>query len=123
MLAFAGEKPVGWCCFGPRGDFPRLETVKALRLEWSPATWAIVCFFVPKQWRGRGVATHLLEAATVRAFELGAKEVHGYPVSPRSTSASAAFVWTGVPRLFEKAGYERLQRRGPLRPVFIKRPD
>lgn len=31
VLAFLGEEPVGWCAFGPRGDFPRLETVKALR--------------------------------------------------------------------------------------------
>ena len=29
VLAFDGEEPVGWCTFGPREDFPRLETVKA----------------------------------------------------------------------------------------------
>src|SRR5688572_287492 len=31
VLAFAGDEPVGWCCFGPRSDFPRLERVKGLR--------------------------------------------------------------------------------------------
>jgi GNAT superfamily N-acetyltransferase len=121
VLAFAGDEPVGWCCFGPRSDFPRLETVKALRLDWTADTWAIVCFFIPSRWRRCGVATRLLKAATARAFELGAREVHGYPVPPGGASAPAAFVWTGVPALFEKAGYRQLARRGQTRPVFVKR--
>src|SRR5688572_28424499 len=27
VLALADDEPVGWCCFGPRADFPRLERV------------------------------------------------------------------------------------------------
>jgi GNAT superfamily N-acetyltransferase len=123
VLAFAGDEPVGWCCFGPRADFPRLETVKALRLEWKPTTWAVVCFFIRSKWRGRGVATTLLHAATERAFELGAAEVHGYPIEPRKGIAPAAFVWTGVPKLFEKAGYKKLKRQGATRPVYVKHPS
>src|SRR5712692_9025568 len=30
VLAFRGEEPVGWCSFGPRSTFPRLERVRAL---------------------------------------------------------------------------------------------
>jgi GNAT superfamily N-acetyltransferase len=120
VLAFSGEEPVGWCCFGPRADFPRLERVKALQVAWTPETWAVVCFFIRSKWRGRGVATLLLRAATERAFELGAEEVHGYPIEPRREIAPAAFVWTGVPKLFEKVGYKKMKRSGATRPVYVK---
>ena len=122
VLAWAGGEPVGWCSFGPRGDFPRLETVKAFRHYWSPATWSIACFYIHPRWRRRGVAGRLLEAATARAFELGAREVEGYPLEWRNGPAPAAFAHTGVPRLFEAAGYEAMPRSGTgNRPVYVRR--
>ncbi len=33
VLAFVEDEPVGWCSFGPRSDFPVLETVRAYRLS------------------------------------------------------------------------------------------
>src|SRR5260370_6298781 len=51
VLAFCGEEPVGWCSFGPRKTFPRLETVRALRREWSEGTLSLVCFYTPPPWR------------------------------------------------------------------------
>jgi GNAT superfamily N-acetyltransferase len=122
VLAFVGEEPVGWCSFGPRHDFPRLETVKALRHDFDDGTWSIVCFYIPSRWRGQGVATRLLEAATERALALGACTVEGYPVAPKksATPIPAAFAWTGVPALFERAGYDELERVGASRPIFVK---
>ena len=63
-----------------------------------------------------------LEAATERAFALGALEVEGYPAVPYSAPdlMPAAFAWTGVPKLFERAGYESLPRPGISRPLFLK---
>ena len=122
VLAFVGQEPVGWCSFGPRGDFPRLETVKALRRDFDEGTWSIVCFFIPARWRGKGVATRLLDAATKRARELGARTVEGYPVVPKGEAGPvpAAFAWTGVPVLFERAGYEELERPEATRPIYVK---
>jgi hypothetical protein len=59
-----------------------------------------------------GVARLLLKAATDQAFKLGAGEVEGYPVVPKDPTGSmpAAFAWTGVPTLFEAAGYRELPR-------------
>jgi GNAT superfamily N-acetyltransferase len=124
VLALAGKEPVGWCCFGPRQTFPRLERVKALKRDFDKKTWSIVCFYINARWRGRGVAGQLLEAATARAFALGAKEIEGYPVVSRSGGAlPAAFVYTGVPKLFERAGYEPLPRPGMSRPLFMVRAE
>jgi GNAT superfamily N-acetyltransferase len=122
VLAFCGEEPIGWCSFGPRETFPRLETVRALKRDWSADTWSIVCFYIPARWRGRGVASRLLGEATTQAFALGAREIEGYPVVPKNPPERipAAFAWTGVPALFEQAEYEELHRPEMSRPLYLK---
>jgi GNAT superfamily N-acetyltransferase len=123
VLAFAGAEPVGWCSFGPRQTFPRLERVKALKRDVGPATWSIICFYIRARWRSHGVATRLLEAATQRAFDRGANEVEGYPVVPQKPTAKvpSAFAWTGVPMLFKRDGYRSIPRPGMSRPLFLKK--
>jgi GNAT superfamily N-acetyltransferase len=120
VMAYEGDAPVGWCSFGPRTDFPRLDTVKALRHEPVPGTWSIVCFFIPARQRGRGVATALLRAAAREAFRRGAAVVEGYPVVPARARepVPAAFAWTGVPALFERAGFELAPGPGAARPIY-----
>jgi GNAT superfamily N-acetyltransferase len=120
VIAFSDDEPVGWCSFGPRPTFPRLERVRALRRKVSEDTWSIVCFFIPAGWRGRGVATELLRTATAEAFALGAREIEGYPVVPKSGTVPAAFAWTGVPALFRSSGYRKLRRPAASRPIYIR---
>lgn len=121
VIALRGDEPVGWCSFGPRQSFPRLQTVRALKRSGPETTWSIVCFYIPSRWRGRGVATRLLLAATARAFALGAREIEGYPVEPRGQTAKmpAAFAWTGVPAIFRAAGYREIPRPAMSRPMFL----
>jgi GNAT superfamily N-acetyltransferase len=118
VLAFAADEPVGWCCFGPRQTFPRLERVRALQNEWTPSTWSVVCFYVARRWRRRGVAARLLQAATARAQEMGAEIIEGYPVAARD-SYPDTFAYTGVPSLFEAQGYGQLPRAGFSRPIYV----
>ena len=106
MMAFAAGEPVGWCSFGPRAEFPHLERMRAARRAWDARTWAVLCFYIHPRWRGRGVAEQLLAAATARAFELGAREIEAYPVEWKLGRAPAAFAYTGVPAMFEAAGYD-----------------
>jgi len=122
VLAFCAGEPVGWCSFGPRQTFPRLDTVRAIQHDWSDGTWSIVCFYVRSAWRQRGIAGRLLEAATRRARALGARTIEGYPAVPHNSSEPlpAAFAWTGVPALFEKAGYSPLVQPKASRTVFVK---
>ena len=112
-LAFAGDEPIGWCCVGPRRDFPRLKRVKALQTEWGTGTWSVVCFYIRAGSRHRGVAAALLAQAVEVAKDNGAEELEGYPVRPSATGSGeipAAFAWTGVPRLFQKQKFVRLNR-------------
>lgn len=120
ILAFAGREPVGWLTFGPRKSFPFLDKSRVLQTNAGEETWSMVCFYIPSRWRGRGIASMLLEAATKRAFALGATAIEGYPAVPWSGQMPGAFAYTGVPKLFQKAGYKKLRRPAGQRPVFVK---
>jgi GNAT superfamily N-acetyltransferase len=118
-LAFAGVEPVGWCCVGPRGDFPRIERTRALRTAWDETTWSVVCFFIKSGWRGKGVATALLDCAVEIARKHGARTLEGYPVRPKGDAQiPAAFAWTGVPILFESCGFANVAPPGNSRDVY-----
>jgi GNAT superfamily N-acetyltransferase len=121
-VAFAGEEPVGWCCAGPRGDFPRLARTKALQTDWSDHTWSVVCFYIRAGRRHQGVATTLLKEAVKLARDNGATELEGYPVRPKKDGADmpAAFAWTGVPKLFEKHRFRNVTPPGNSRDIYCK---
>jgi GNAT superfamily N-acetyltransferase len=122
-LAFCGEEPVGWCCVGPRGDFPRLKRTKALATEWDESTWSVVCFYIRSGWRGHGVASALLKEAVEVARAHGARTLEGYPVKAKADGSlmPAAFAWTGVPRLFENARFHDVTPPGNSRPIYRRR--
>ena len=121
VLAFAHDEPVGWCTFGPRASFPRLVNSKALRRVDTDGVWTVVCFFIPSRWRGQGVGGRLLAAAVEEALRQGAREVEGIPAVPYGTGKMpAAFAWTGVPALFEAAGFRVLEREGATRPIYVR---
>jgi GNAT superfamily N-acetyltransferase len=122
-LAFAGIKPVGWCCIGPRADFPRLERTRALKTDWDEHTWSVVCFYIPAGWRHCGVATSLLKEAVKLARDRGAKTLEAYPVRPKPGSTGeipAAFAWTGVPSLFEKQKFRNVTPPGNTRDIYCR---
>ncbi len=120
-LAFSGSQPVGWCCIGPRGDFPRLATINALQNSWHDGTWSVTCFYIPAPWRRRGVATALLRAAVKLARESGATELEGYPVKPYGHGPiPAAFAWTSVPCLFADQKFVTITPPGHPRDIYKK---
>jgi len=121
-LAFCAEEPIGWCCVGPRADFPRLTTIKALQTDWDERTWSVTCFYIKSAWRGRSVATKLLKEAVRIAQENGASRLEGYPVKPYGAGKiPAAFAWTGVPRLFECQKFVTITPPGASRDVYVRR--
>jgi GNAT superfamily N-acetyltransferase len=121
VLALDGDEPVGWCCLGPREEFPRLQRSRVLRFESPPGTWAVVCFYIPARWRGRGVGRALLAGALAHARAAGAAALEGYPVQDRNDPTRrypATFAFTGVPRLFERVGFRDVTPAGSQRLVY-----
>jgi GNAT superfamily N-acetyltransferase len=105
-LAFDGETPIGWCTFGPRDSFPRLNRARTLQCDDSASVWSLPCFFVLRGYREKGVSKAMLEHALEAMKSWGVKTAEGYPSKPgKDGRYIAAFSWTGTRSLFEKAGF------------------
>jgi len=123
VLAFSGEQAVGWCSVGPRADFVGLESKRSLATDWDAKTWSVTCFFMHKEWRGKGLGPRLLRAAVELAKRRGATRIEGYPAAPPKAGGNLppAFAWTGLPTMFERCGFERLEKTAGKHPIYVKR--
>jgi GNAT superfamily N-acetyltransferase len=120
VLAYVDGEPVGWCTFGPRPDFSRLDRARSLACEDADRVWSVPCFFIRNDCRRKGVATALLGKAIDVMKRGGVRIVEGYPVRPGKHSSPRsipdAFAWTGTLSLFEKFGFKIAGNREGSKP-------
>ena len=83
--------------------------------------WSIVCFVVPAQYRGQGVARAMLQGAIDYARQQGVRLLEAYPVDKPGRSSDDA-MWFGAKRMYDDAGFEEVARRKPTRPVVRLHP-
>ena len=106
---------------GKRSEFPRLLRSRVLQRPRDTEPWSIVCFYIHRQWRNKGIATLLLRAAAKIAFKSGAHEIEGYPVNTKpGKRIPDAFAWTGLRRIFKAAGFSKIRRSGTSRDIYIQ---
>jgi GNAT superfamily N-acetyltransferase len=122
ILAYADGVPAGWLTFGPRIDFPKLETAKAYKIDDADKVWSLPCFFIPPPYRNKGIGRGLLAAAVQAAKKQKAKILEGYPVplTKEGKKLPATFSWTGPLKLFEEFGFKIIQRESYSRPLVRK---
>src|SRR5438105_4062148 len=63
LLAFDGDRAVGWCQVTPRDDVPWLDRTWRLKRVDDVPVWSLSCLYVRIGYRKRGVATALIAAA------------------------------------------------------------
>lgn len=112
VLAFDGGEPIGWCSIAPRETYIRLERSRTMPRVTPPATptWTVLCFFVSRAHRRRGIARALLEGAIAYARERGAEVVEGYPFDTAGISSTHR----GHSHVFEAAGFRQDGERWAL---------
>jgi ribosomal protein S18 acetylase RimI-like enzyme len=112
LVAFEGDRAVGWVSLGPRADFERIVRSKVIPTIDERPVWSIVCFAVSSSARGRGVARALLDRAVAHARKGGAEALEAYPV--RTDEAEAIHpesAFTGTLPMFERAGFHIVAER------------
>ena len=117
ILAYANNQAVAWCSVAPREAYLTLERSRTLKRVDDKPVWSIVCFFIAKPFRGKGIAMKLLRAAIEHVDKHGGKIVEGHPVEPKGGRMPDAFAYTGLASIFRKAGFVEVARRSERRPI------
>jgi ribosomal protein S18 acetylase RimI-like enzyme len=116
LIGYRGKQPVGWISLGPREDFAKLKRSQVMKPVDDEPVWSIICFVVPSEFRGQGVAQALLAGAMAYAKKRGVRLLEAYPVDKEGRSSDDA-MWFGAKSMFDKAGFVEIARRKPQRPV------
>lgn len=116
-LVFDKGISVGWCNANDRMNYYRVGEFDLSNVPEDEAASdclrkgqvkSIVCFEISPAYRGKGIATQLLERVCADAKMEGYDFVEVYPVD-RAKRSELAF--TGPMRLYEKAGFTEYARR------------
>ncbi len=110
LLAFDGEKAVGWCQLTPRDDLPWLDRRGLASVDEVPV-WSLSCFYVRRGYRQQGVTSALIAGALKAAKRARAPSVEAYPWE-------AAGAYTGFASTFARAGFKEAARRRDGRPIM-----
>jgi len=117
LIGYRGGQPVGWISIGPREDYAKLARSPVMKPVDGKPVWSIVCFVVPAEHRGQGVAAALLDGAIAYAKRRGVTLLEAYPVDRRDRARDDS-MWFGAKSMFDAAGFVEVARRKPERPVM-----
>lgn len=118
LLAYVDGEPAGWISIAPREKHGALERSPVLKRLDDEPVWSIVCLFVGRPWRGKGLARALVAAACDWARTRGARIVEAYPTVPRSDAdLPPVSSYMGVPSLFESEGFTVVARPSKARAI------
>ncbi len=121
-LVYDDDTPVAWCALGPRSAFPRLERSPLLADLDDEPVCAITCVYVPKEHRGSGLLSPVLEAVCAYAASAGYPAAEGYPIEPRDgRRAGADTAMTGIASAFLGAGFSEVARPRGDRPIMRRK--
>src|SRR5204863_1038389 len=121
LIGYRGKTPVGWVSLGPRQDYAKLQRSPVMKAVDDQPVWSIICFVVPSEHRGEGVARALLKGPIAYAKRQGASLIEAYPVD-KATRSGDDSMWFGAKSMYDQEGFEEVARRKPQRPVVRLKP-
>lgn len=116
LLAFDGVLAVGWCQITPRNELSWLDQARLLQRVDDVPVWSISCFYVRRDYRGRGVMTAMIAAAVEAAKRAKAPALEAYPIDTGQPKSSKN-LYTGTAAVFARAGFKTVACRSPQRPI------
>ena len=119
LIGYEDGVPVAWVSLGPREDYAKLSRSPIMKPVDDRPVWSIVCFFVDREARGRGVSERMLRAAVDYARSRGARLLEAYPVDG-DERRHPDDMFFGAKSMYDRAGFREVARRRPSRPVVRK---
>ena len=110
LITYIDGKPAGWCSVGPRENYIALEHSRILKRVDDKPVWSIVCFFVDKSVRKRGLMADMLRGAVAYAKKHGAKIIEGYPIDMQTQKLAGQKLssysgYMGIASAFREVGF------------------
>lgn len=118
LLAFADDLAVGWAQVTPRAALPHLDSARFTRAVDDKPVWSLSCFYIRTGWRGKGIMTALIDAATAFARKQGAPALEAYPMKTGGAKRSNSGLYTGTATTFARAGFKTVALPAPHRPTM-----
>ncbi|MYR56785.1 GNAT family N-acetyltransferase [Streptomyces sp. SID625] len=123
VLGSVDGVPAGWLGAGPRAAFPRLRGSRAAKLiegDDPERIWSVVCLYLAREHRHRGLVKVLVDRAVQWAREEKAEFIEAFPEDDRDPGAAFdRHSFHGRVSTFESCGFTvvepRLQRRALVR--------
>lgn len=110
ILAYEGGKAVGWCSVAPRESYGSLNRSQVLKRIDDEPVWSIVCFYVAKDHRRKGLVQKLIRAAIDYVQSQGGKVVEAYPTIPKGERVPPVSSYMGFPSMYERVGFVECAR-------------
>ncbi len=115
LIAFDGDKPVGWCQLTLREALPWLDRTSRLKRVDDLPVWSLSCLYIRIGYRRKGVATALIAAAIEAAKRAKAPALEAYPLDADKTPSASG---TGYATTFARAGFKTVACYTPPRPIM-----
>jgi GNAT superfamily N-acetyltransferase len=116
IIAYLEGIPVGWCSVAPREDYPHMTGSKVMKSIDEQPVWSIVCLFIDRKYRRRGISVGLIRHVVNYVKQRGGHILEAYPVEPKKQTVPGVFVYTGLASAFRAAGFTEVARRAETRP-------
>ena len=113
IVARVDDCPAGWVSVAPLAPLrPMHGKVEPPEPGLNP--WAIVCFYIARRFRGRGLMPRLMNEAICHARARGALVIEAFPVARDAPS----YRFMGYVDMFENAGFRNMGMAGSRRHVM-----
>ena len=120
LIAYIGNKAVGWISVAARAEYGRIDRSAIYKPIDNKVAWAIVCLLVHTEHRREGISGAMISAATDYARAHGAEVVEAYPVETHGKEKPAQRLFYGTDTMYNKAGFKEAARHKVTRPIFRK---
>jgi len=112
LIAYVDGEAAGWIRVGPRTVQQRILHTRAIAAATTQpldddTVWAVTCFVVRKEHRGKGLNAALLASALDYARDSGARMIEAYPVDTSTGAHRSNDLFHGTLSTFLAAGFER----------------
>ncbi|BDZ37848.1 GNAT family N-acetyltransferase [Microbacterium suwonense] len=122
LVAYVDGEAAGWIRIGPRAAQTRILRTRAIAAATAEplddeSVWAVTCFVMRREHRGKGLNAQLLRAAIDYARESGARVIEAYPVDTSEGTHRSNDLFHGALSTFIAQGFhptEPLTRRRVL---------